>query len=59
MKTSPGPSVATSEIFLPVTWAIYPNTENITNPATKLVQELISDVRRASLKAKRNKMNPS
>lgn len=52
MKTNPGPSVATSWIGLPATWAIYPKTENITKPAMKLVAELMTLVSRASLHKK-------
>lgn len=49
-KTNPGPSVATSCIVLPEAWAMYPRTENITNPAIKLVAEFITLVNMASLK---------
>jgi hypothetical protein len=49
INTSPGPSVATSWMGLPELWAMYPSTEKMTNPATKLVQELMTLVSRASL----------
>lgn len=48
-KTRPGPSVATSCMGLPAACAMYPNTEKITKPATKLVAELITLVSKASL----------
>lgn len=46
----PGPSVATSAIFCPDVYAMYPRTENMTNPDTKDVAEFMKLVRRASLK---------
>lgn len=49
-NTNPGPSVATSCIGLPAACAIYPKTEKITNPATKLVAEFMTLVKMASLK---------
>lgn len=49
MNTSPGPSVATSVIDRPAACAMYPSTEKITKPDTKLVAELMTLVRIASL----------
>lgn len=49
MKTRPGPSVATSLMGRPVACAMYPSTEKITKPDTKLVAELMTLVKRASL----------
>lgn len=51
-NTKPGPSVATSCMGRPAEYAMYPKTENITKPATKLVAELITLVKMASLKDK-------
>lgn len=50
MNTSPGPSVATSWIDLPLAFAMYPSTEKITNPAMNDVALLITLVNKASLK---------
>ena len=48
-NTSPGPSSATSSMFCPVRWAMYPSTEKITNPDTNDVQQLMQEVTSASL----------
>lgn len=53
INTNPGPSVATSCIGLCDTWAMYPSTANITNPAMKLVHELITLVSNASLEVQK------
>lgn len=49
INTKPGPSVATAWMLWPDECAMYPNTEKITNPAQKLVAELIKLVNSASL----------
>lgn len=49
IKTSPGPSVATSWTCLPEVCAMYPSTLKITKPATNDVAELITLVSMASL----------
>jgi len=46
------PSRATVSTLLPETYDIWPNTENTTNPAIKLVIQLIALVINASLKNK-------
>lgn len=51
-NTKPGPSVATSWIGRPAEYAMYPKTENMTKPAMKLVAELITLVKIASLRQK-------
>lgn len=61
INTKPGPSVATSWIGLLEACAMYPRTEKITKPATKLVAELITLVTKASLiiKKKQDKIRLS
>ncbi len=46
----PGPCPATTSIGFSNSLAINPKTENITNPARKLVDKLIKEVAIASLK---------
>lgn len=47
------PSLATSFMGTPFRAAMYPNTENTTNPARNEVKQLMPEVTKASLENKR------